>query len=70
MLSDRLSTILQRADELLYVQEFVTGLEECKRICEFFSYCQGRMPETGSSSTALSLQRRPSTAATPFRLRS
>lgn len=41
VLADPLSTILDRAAELPYVQEFLTGLERCKATCEFFSYCQG-----------------------------
>ncbi|MGH3796676.1 MAG: cyclophane-forming radical SAM peptide maturase AmcB [Pseudonocardiaceae bacterium] len=39
--SDPLSTILERAPTLAYVQEFIVGLERCKASCEFFTYCQG-----------------------------
>jgi len=41
LLVDSLSTILSRAADLRYVQEFLIGLERCKATCEFFSYCQG-----------------------------
>jgi uncharacterized protein len=41
LLVDSLSTILGRAPDLRYVQEFLIGLERCKATCEFFSYCQG-----------------------------
>ncbi|MEW2500009.1 hypothetical protein AB0878_05945 [Amycolatopsis sp. NPDC047767] len=39
--ADDLSTIVGRADQLLYVREFAAGLEECKQTWEFFSFCQG-----------------------------
>jgi uncharacterized protein len=41
VLADPLPTILDRAADLTYVQEFMVGLERCKATCEFFSYCQG-----------------------------
>lgn len=41
VLADDLPAILTRSAELLYVQEFETGLENCKRTCEFFAFCQG-----------------------------
>ncbi|MDQ2707654.1 MAG: hypothetical protein M3Z25_08475 [Actinomycetota bacterium] len=41
VLADPLPTILRRAGELGYVQEFLVGLERCKATCEFFAYCQG-----------------------------
>jgi uncharacterized protein len=41
VLTDSLPTILGRAADLSYVQEFLIGLEQCKATCEFFPYCQG-----------------------------
>lgn len=41
VLIDSLPTILDRAADLAYVQEFIGGLERCKETCEFFAYCQG-----------------------------
>ncbi len=41
VMTDTLPTILHRAGDLRYVQEFLVGLEQCKATCEFFSYCQG-----------------------------
>ncbi|MBB1153539.1 cyclophane-forming radical SAM peptide maturase AmcB [Amycolatopsis dendrobii] len=41
VLSDDLPTIIARSADLLYVQEFETGLENCKQTCEFFAFCQG-----------------------------
>lgn len=41
VLADPLSTIIERAADLDYVQEFMVGLERCHATCEFFSYCQG-----------------------------
>lgn len=41
VLADPLPTILGRAADLAYVQEFLVGLERCKATCEFFAYCQG-----------------------------
>lgn len=41
LLVDPLPTILRRAADLSYVQEFMIGLERCKATCEFFTYCQG-----------------------------
>ncbi|WP_329791940.1 cyclophane-forming radical SAM peptide maturase AmcB [Lentzea sp. DG1S-22] len=41
VLQDGLSTIVQRAAELLYVREFTAALATCKQTCEFFSFCQG-----------------------------
>lgn len=36
-----LHEIVNRAHGLRYVQEFATGIENCKATCEFFSLCQG-----------------------------
>ena len=41
VLANNLATIVQRADELPYVQEFTTALQDCKQACEFFAFCQG-----------------------------
>lgn len=41
VLADSLATIIGRAADLAYVQEFAVGLERCHATCEFFSYCQG-----------------------------
>jgi uncharacterized protein len=39
--TEPLASILARAADLPYVQEFTIGIERCKATCEFFAYCQG-----------------------------
>lgn len=41
VLADPLPAILARAPTTPYVQQFLTGLQNCKTDCEFFTYCQG-----------------------------
>lgn len=41
VLTEPLPTILERAQNMRYVQEFTIGLDNCKATCEFFAYCQG-----------------------------
>ncbi|HZX08042.1 cyclophane-forming radical SAM peptide maturase AmcB [Kribbella sp.] len=41
VLTDPLPTIIGRAAELRYVQEFRAGIERCIATCEFFAHCQG-----------------------------
>ncbi|GLY55386.1 radical SAM protein [Lentzea sp. NBRC 102530] len=41
VLKNDLATIVERAGDLRYVQEFTSALAACKQTCEFFSYCQG-----------------------------
>jgi uncharacterized protein len=41
VLADALPAILHQAGKVNYVREFITGLENCKATCEFFSSCQG-----------------------------
>lgn len=41
VLAEPLPTILERAPNVRYVQEFAIGLDNCKATCEFFTCCQG-----------------------------
>ncbi|MGW4648117.1 cyclophane-forming radical SAM peptide maturase AmcB [Kitasatospora sp. NPDC004289] len=36
-----IGSMLDRAHELRYVREFLTGLDECEATCEFFGFCRG-----------------------------
>ncbi|CRK60511.1 putative arylsulfatase regulatory protein [Alloactinosynnema sp. L-07] len=38
---ESIASIVGRAAEIGYVREFMDGLNECKRTCEFWNYCQG-----------------------------
>lgn len=39
--TEPLTAIVDRAADVTYVREFMDGLEECKRTCEFWNHCQG-----------------------------
>jgi uncharacterized protein len=41
VLAEPLPSILHRAAGLPYVREFLTSVQRCKDICEFFAWCQG-----------------------------
>ncbi|MFF2950865.1 cyclophane-forming radical SAM peptide maturase AmcB [Kitasatospora sp. NPDC057965] len=36
-----IGSMLDRAHELRYVREFLTGLDECEATCQFFGFCRG-----------------------------
>ncbi|MEV7779866.1 cyclophane-forming radical SAM peptide maturase AmcB [Kitasatospora sp. NPDC088351] len=36
-----IGSMLDRAHDLRYVREFLTGLDECEATCEFFGFCRG-----------------------------
>ncbi|MFF4345518.1 cyclophane-forming radical SAM peptide maturase AmcB [Kitasatospora sp. NPDC001540] len=36
-----IGSMLDRAHELRYVREFLTGLDKCEATCEFFGFCRG-----------------------------
>ncbi|GAA2259039.1 GRRM system radical SAM/SPASM domain protein [Kitasatospora cystarginea] len=41
VLQQSLASILDDADQLRYVDEFLTGLEKCEATCQFFDFCRG-----------------------------
>ncbi|MGE7434184.1 cyclophane-forming radical SAM peptide maturase AmcB [Kitasatospora sp. NPDC001175] len=41
VLQQSLASMLDGADRLRYVDEFLTGLEKCEATCQFFDFCRG-----------------------------
>ncbi|KOV22885.1 hypothetical protein ADK60_24440 [Streptomyces sp. XY431] len=41
VLEQTIGSMLDRAHQLRYVREFLSGLEECEATCQFFGFCRG-----------------------------
>ncbi|MFD8751416.1 cyclophane-forming radical SAM peptide maturase AmcB [Kitasatospora sp. NPDC059577] len=41
VLEQTIGSMLDRAHQLTYVREFLTGLDECEATCQFFGFCRG-----------------------------
>ncbi|MEU3017472.1 hypothetical protein ABZ635_08795 [Nocardiopsis sp. NPDC007018] len=63
VLNEQLPTILARAPHAAYVREHLDGVRQCRRTCEFFTFCQGGQAsnkyfETGRFTTTETTYRR------------